>query len=226
MTGRFGKKPLRPKKGNRFYQAEASWVPRNKDHNFYSQVLVYRLQNKRQNPKKPMKDTWHFYTFLFLQNMFPLSSQDTQYMTSIPQQIQLSPGLIIRAKLQWSTSILPEAFRKTQRKCFWFEEKPKPWVYLVGMGTTQRFFHRKNSFFWLKGSRFNISLGSHHSFSWLWVMTISAMKSFQFPTEKLRSTTDAAGKMFNEAAAKCFFVFFCDHWELEMIHDDNSLHWP
>lgn len=72
MTGRFGKKPLRPKKGNRFYQAEASWVPRNKDHNFYSQVLVYRLQNKRQNPKKLERHMTFLYIFVFTKYVPPI----------------------------------------------------------------------------------------------------------------------------------------------------------
>lgn len=158
--------------------------------------------------------------------MFPLSSQDTQYMTSIPQQIQLSPGLIIRAKLQWSTSILPEAFRKKQRKCFWFEEKPKPWVYLVGMGTTQRFFHQKNSFFGSKavGSTFRWEVIIHLvGFEWwpylLWKVSNSPRKNSDQQQMRLE-------KCLTRQLPSVFVVFFCDHWELEMIHDDNSLHWP
>ena len=51
MTGRFGKKPLRPKKVNKFTRR------RNKNKTF-NRVLGYPPKKKIQNPKKQIKDTY------------------------------------------------------------------------------------------------------------------------------------------------------------------------
>ena len=60
--------PCDPKKGTDFTRPKNHESRETKTTTFIVKSFAYRLQKKKQNPKKPMKDTWN----IFLQNMFPL----------------------------------------------------------------------------------------------------------------------------------------------------------
>ena len=99
--------------------------------------------------------------------------------------------------------------------CIWLE-----WVRLNG------FFTGKTVFFGSKavGSTFRWEVIIHLvGFEWwpylLWKVSNSPRKNSDQQQMRLE-------KCLTRQLPSVFVVFFCDHWELEMIHDDNSLHWP